>query len=156
MNESKVPVWIAFPKIPWGSIGWRMGPGEDYWHAWAAWFKAMTTSEREHYRNQWPEPEGWEDFYNFIATGELPGWFLEQRRKIAENAIPPQPGEDEIHGYHRVLWLLRSHFKRVSVERPTEDECIAEIHAAPDGTQWRLSAHVTKGGMHFKKLPHCS
>lgn len=35
MSELLSPVWITFPKIPWGSIGWRMGPGEDYWHSWA-------------------------------------------------------------------------------------------------------------------------
>ncbi len=146
------PVWIAHPKIPWGSLGWRMGPGEDYWHAWVPWFKGLKHTERETFKAQWPEPEGWTDFYAFIETGVLPGWFRDLQRKMAESAIPPQPGEEVIHGYHRVLWLLRHHFKRVSIDRTKEDESIAEIYEAPEGTLWRLSAHATRGGMHFTKL----
>lgn len=153
MTESLLPVWIAFPKIPWGSVGWRMGAGEDYWHRWATWFKGTSPSVREQYKASWPEPEGWEDFYSFIETGALPRWFQDRQAKIAEAAVPPQPGEEEIRGYHRVLWLLRQHFKRVRVDRARDDECIAEIYVAPDGTHWRLSAHVTQGGMHFTKLP---
>lgn len=58
MSETQKPVWVAFPKIPWGSIGWRMGPGEDYWHAWIAWFKAQSAEVRSSYKETWPEPEG--------------------------------------------------------------------------------------------------
>ncbi|SFQ34428.1 hypothetical protein SAMN03159339_6871 [Variovorax sp. 770b2] len=67
MSEPLSPVWITFPKIPWGSIGWRMGPGEDYWHSWAKWFKAASLQDRERYKTQWPEPEGWK-------AGRLEGW----------------------------------------------------------------------------------
>jgi hypothetical protein len=146
------PVWIAFPKIPWGSLGWRMGPGEDYWHSWVPWFKGLQQSERETYKIHWPEPEGWRDFYSFIETGSLPQWVREQQQKVTESAIPPQPGEVVIQGYHRVLWLIRHHFKRVRVDRTLDDESIAEIHEAPDGSLWRLSAHATRGGMHFTKV----
>lgn len=130
-----------------------MGGGEDYWHRWVTWFKGTSLSVREHYRASWPEPEGWEGFYSFIETGALPRWFQDGQAKMAEAAVPPQPGEEEIRGYHRVLWLLRQHFKRVRVDRARDDECIAEIYVAPDGTHWRLSAHVTQGGIHFTKLP---
>ena len=152
MTEPLLPVWIAFPKIPWGSVGWRMGAGEDYWHRWATWFKGTSPSARAQYKAAWPEPEGWEDFYSFIETDALPGWFQDRQAKIAEAAVPPQSGEQEIRGYHRVLWLLRQHFKRVRVDRTGDEECIAEIYVAPDGTHWRLSAHATQGGMHFTKL----
>lgn len=152
MSENLKPVWIAFPKIPWGSIGWRMGPGEDYWRLWVQWFNALCQGEREMYKNLWSEPEGWEDFYSFIETGALPRWIREQQQKVAEAELPPQPGEVEIRGYHRVLWLIRHHFKRLETDHMKEDECLAEVYAAPDGAKWRLSAHATQGGMRFKKL----
>lgn len=146
------PVWIAFPRIPWGSVGWRMGHGEDYWHAWAPWFNALAPDARDAYKSRWPEPEGWMGFYEFIETGKLPGWINEQQKKVAEAAIPPQPGETSIGGYHRVLWLIRQHFKRIRSDRTTEDESIAEIYEAPDGQLWRLSSHATRGGMQLTKF----
>lgn len=153
MSKHMQPVWIAFPTIPWGSIGWRMGPGEDYWHSWVPWFKSLVQAEREGYKAQWLEPEGWEDFYAFVETGKSPGWMRERQQKVAESAIPPAPGEAEIHGYHRVLWLIRQHFKRVKVDQKGEDESIAEIYEAPDGSLWRLSGHATRGGLHFTRMP---
>ena len=58
------PPWKAFPHItsPY-SIGWRMGPGEDYMHAFQAWYECATYEERSSYKQLWPEP------YNFK------GWF---------------------------------------------------------------------------------
>ncbi len=57
------PPWKAFPHItnPY-SIGWRMGPGEDYMHAFQLWYECATHEERSSYKQQWPEPkkfEGW-------------------------------------------------------------------------------------------------
>jgi hypothetical protein len=147
MSEPMQPVWIAFPRIPWGSIGWRMGAGEDYWHAWAPWFRSLPEAERDAYKSEWPEPDGWKDFYSFIETGKLPGWFLERQQKIADAAIPPTPDEDVIEDYHRVLWLIRQHLKRVGADQPLPEESIAEVYQGPDGTLWRLSSHATRGGM---------
>lgn len=126
-----------------------MGHGEDYWHAWVPWFKALASEHRHAYKERWQEPEGWKGFYAFIETGERPAWIVEQQQKVAEAAIPPQHGETSISGYHRVLWLMRQHFKRVRADRATDDESIAEIYEAPDGRLWRLSSHATLGGMQF-------
>ena len=112
------PLWIAFPRIRWGSIGWRMGAGEDYWHAWTAWFRSLHQAERDAYKAQWREPDGWNDFYSFIETGELPRWYLERQQKIADAAIPPASEEDVIEGYDRVLWLIRHYLTRVGADRP--------------------------------------
>lgn len=152
MSEQLRPVWDAFPKIPWGSIGWRMGAGEDYWHAWTAWFKEQSNETRASYKLTWPEPEGWSGFYAFVETGAVPPWVVAQQRLVAEAAIPPTPGESVIAGYHRVLWLIRHHFERIGVGRPREDESIAELYVAPDGSKWRLSASLTHGGMHLTRL----
>lgn len=152
MSETQRPVWVTFPKIPWGSIGWRMGAGEDYWHAWVSWFKAQPVEARESYKEAWPEPEGWKSFYAFIETGAVPPWVSEQQCLVAEAAIPPTPEESVITGYHRMLWLIRHHFKRVRIDTLREDESLAEIHVAPDGSEWRLSASATRGGMHFTRV----
>lgn len=87
------PVWIAFSRIPLGSIGWRMGAGEDYWHAWIPWIRSLPEAERDAYKFRWPEPDGWRDFYSFIETGKLPGWFLERQQKIAGAVTPPNSGQ---------------------------------------------------------------
>jgi len=146
------PLWIAFPRIRWGSIGWRMGAGEDYWHAWTAWFRSLHQAERDAYKAQWREPDGWNDFYSFIETGELPRWYLERQQKIADAAIPPASEEDVIEGYDRVLWLIRHYLTRVGADRPLPEESIAEIYRGPDGEQWRLSSHATRGGMRLFRL----
>lgn len=152
MSEVKKPVWIAFPLIPWGSIGWRMGAGEDYWHAWLAWFNGLSAEERAAYQQTWPEPEMWQGFYAFVESGTLPPWFLQQRCLIVEAAIPPTPDENVITGYHRVLWLIRHHFTRVRHDECGEDESIAEVYVAPDGVEWRLSASATQGGLHLTRV----
>jgi hypothetical protein len=151
MNDERKPVWAAFPKIPWGSIGWRMGPGEDYWHAWVPWFKEQSVEARASFKGKWPEPEGWEGFYAFVETGAKPPWLLERQARSAAAAIPPAPDETEITEYHRILWLIRQHMKSAGHEHPGEDEALVELFAAPDGSRWRLSAAL-KGGMLLKRL----
>jgi len=58
-----LPPWVVFPDIERYSIGWRMGSGEDYWHAFAEWYSSLTATDWSHYRASYPAPEGWEDFY---------------------------------------------------------------------------------------------
>jgi hypothetical protein len=57
------PPWIAFPMIPFGSIGWRMGDGEDYWKRFDAWYRQLQPVHRDRYAAEHPEPEGWSGFY---------------------------------------------------------------------------------------------
>ena len=57
------PPWSAFPRIPFGSIGWRMGPGEDYWVAFSRYYERKTPEHRKRYAAENPEPSGWEGFY---------------------------------------------------------------------------------------------
>lgn len=151
MSDEQKPVWVAFPRIPWGSIGWRMGPGEDYWHAWVPWFKEQSPEVRASYKRNWPEPQGWEGFYAFVETGAKPPWLLERQRLSAAAAVPPTADETEITEYHRIIWLIRQHMKRLGVDARREDEEVAELYAAPDGSQWRLSA-AKKGGMSLHRL----
>jgi 5-methylcytosine-specific restriction endonuclease McrA len=63
------PVWVAFPTIPWRSIGWRMGYGEGYWIEWKLWYCALGSEARAAYKQQWPEPDAWQGFYSGIEAG---------------------------------------------------------------------------------------
>jgi len=147
MSEPMQSVWIAFSRIPWGSFGWRMRACEDNWHAWVPWFRSLPEAEREAYKSEWSEPDGWKDCDFFIETGELLGWFLERQQTITDAAILPTLDENVINNYHRALWLIRQHFKRVGADRPLAEESIAELYRAPDGVHWRFSSHATLGGM---------
>jgi len=57
------PPWIAHPNIPAGSIGWRMGVGEDYLWDFNEWFARKHDDAKRHYANENPAPVGWEQFY---------------------------------------------------------------------------------------------
>ncbi len=63
------PPWLAFPHIGLGSIGWRMGAGEDYWHVFADWYNGLDAAGKIAMRDNYPEPveviEGhpWTGFY---------------------------------------------------------------------------------------------
>jgi hypothetical protein len=75
------PPWIKFPDIKWGSIGWKMAPGETYWLAWGRWYDELTDQQKIDYKNQWVEPEGWGGFFCFIEHGVLPDWIIERTEK---------------------------------------------------------------------------
>ncbi|WP_157956543.1 hypothetical protein [Dyella sp. C11] len=151
MSSERKPVWVAFPTIPWGSMGWRMGHGEDYWHAWVPWFKGLSVDVREQYKLTWPEPEGWQGFYEFIEAGKNPPWFLERQRRFAEAAIPPAANEAVISDYYRIIWLVRQHMKRSGSDQLKPEEAFAEFYQAPDGSRWRVSAQL-KGGMSMHRV----
>ena len=55
--------WDVYPEIPCGSIGWRMGPGEDVFSDWITWLRGLAANQREEYRKQHPEPESWVGTY---------------------------------------------------------------------------------------------
>ncbi len=64
-----IPPWQMFPTIPLGSIGWRMGAGEDYWIAFTAWFDRNDRAEQLRYAVENPEPTGWDGFYRRRGCG---------------------------------------------------------------------------------------
>ena len=68
-----LPPWEVFPDIERYSIGWRMGSGEDYWHAFAEWYSSLSATEWSNYRATYLAPEGWEDFYEIRESGKTSG-----------------------------------------------------------------------------------
>ncbi|WP_416832050.1 MAG: class I SAM-dependent methyltransferase [Erythrobacter sp.] len=50
------PPWVYAPDIPRGSIGWRMGHGEDYWHVFFDWLRSLPPEDQERVKAKYPEP----------------------------------------------------------------------------------------------------
>jgi len=47
-----------------GSIGWRMGYGEDYQLTFNDWYTALSNDEQTAYQNMFPTPATWRGYYN--------------------------------------------------------------------------------------------
>jgi hypothetical protein len=58
-----IPPWKAHPDIQAGSIGWRMGTGEEYMIEFGQWFGRKHGDAKRRYADEYPEPDGWEGFY---------------------------------------------------------------------------------------------
>ena len=58
-----LPPWKKYPQIPRGSIGWRMGYGEDYASEFYKWFKELSNEAVAAFAMDNPEPEDWGDYY---------------------------------------------------------------------------------------------
>jgi hypothetical protein len=58
------PLWLKYPHIERGRIGWRMGGGEDYLHKFMRWFSSLTAEEQKKYQAMFPEPRTWLGWYS--------------------------------------------------------------------------------------------
>ena len=67
-HEELLPPWKKYPQIPLGSLGWRMGFGEEYWIAWQKWYAELSPPPRSQYQTAFPEPPGWSGFYGRAAS----------------------------------------------------------------------------------------
>lgn len=50
------PLWLKYPNIPQGSIGWRMGYGESYAAKFYGWYDALNQDQKVKYNQKFPEP----------------------------------------------------------------------------------------------------
>ena len=64
------PPWKAFPDIGLGSIGWRMGDGEDYWHIFHEWFVTLPEDMKSAFKAKYPEPSEVEHGYPWTGFYE--------------------------------------------------------------------------------------
>lgn len=60
------PPWQVF-LYPWGSMGYRMGRGEEYWHEFTGWFRSLIPEARAVFAAANPEPDDWKYFYEYIC-----------------------------------------------------------------------------------------
>jgi len=58
-NLLMAPLWLMYPNIPDGSIGWRMGYGESYAMDFYLWFDKLEEDDKKTYREMFPEPKIW-------------------------------------------------------------------------------------------------
>jgi ribA/ribD-fused uncharacterized protein len=59
-NQLMAPLWLMYPNIPNGSIGWRMGYGEEYAMDFYSWFDNLKEDEKKNYMEMFPKPKTWE------------------------------------------------------------------------------------------------
>ena len=62
------PPWKEFPKLERGSLGWRMGPGEDYMIGFRGWFSDLDEKSKSYYSFMHPEPNDWLGFYKDLNS----------------------------------------------------------------------------------------
>ncbi|MBN1067820.1 DUF1768 domain-containing protein [Clostridium botulinum] len=60
MNKLMAPLWIKYPNIPNGSIGWRMGYGESYSEKFYRWFSKLSEEKKNQYNELFEKPKMWE------------------------------------------------------------------------------------------------
>jgi hypothetical protein len=153
MKTPMNPVWNEFPDIPWGSAGWRMGWGEDYMRRWAKWYISLAESERQGYKNGWPEPQEWEGFYAFMELGTTPPWVLEEQRKTDAAGGPPRPEETAITERYRAKWMLTKYLRHVRTLHGSSDEYYDRtLFEAPNGEEW-LCYFLKPAGVRLVRKP---
>lgn len=54
------PLWLMYPNIPEGSIGWRMGYGENYAGKFWEWYYSLPEQEKKEFNRKFPKPICWE------------------------------------------------------------------------------------------------
>src|SRR6267142_1065903 len=132
------PPWKEFPHIPCGSVGWRMGPGEDFWHLWTRWYSSLSLEERAEYKAKWPEPTDWMGFYGFHESGARPPWALERDEKVKAAGRPPLPNEEKITERYHFLWMMRHYLKKVGPAKMPAGAEWAALYVAPNGDKWTV------------------
>jgi hypothetical protein len=59
VTDELLPMWAVYPDIRYPSMGWNMGPGEDYKQKFWTWFNTLTDEQAGDYARRYPEPENW-------------------------------------------------------------------------------------------------
>ena len=57
------PLWMMYPHIGLGSLGWRMGNGEVYAEKHYIWYRSLSESEQKKYQEMFPPPKPWRGYY---------------------------------------------------------------------------------------------
>ncbi len=64
LHSFKLPLWIQAPDIERGSIGWRMGAGEDIAWEFFLWWRGLSSESKKKYTDMYPEPAEWAGWYD--------------------------------------------------------------------------------------------
>ena len=60
------PPWVIHPGYERASMGWRMGNGEDFMVSFRTWFSRLSQDQQHRFERDFPEPKGWNGFYNSV------------------------------------------------------------------------------------------
>jgi hypothetical protein len=63
---------MKHPHIPGGSVGWRMGDGEDYYNEFYRWFSTLPAADQDAFARVNPPPSEWRNLYETIKADP---WF---------------------------------------------------------------------------------
>lgn len=64
IKNPMAPLWIKYPYIECGSIGWRWGSGEAYKFEFFEWYDSLSENDKKKYRELFPIPKMWDDIYS--------------------------------------------------------------------------------------------
>jgi len=65
IDKPMPPLWIKYPHIPQGSIGWRREYGESYGMEFSDWFNKLSENDKLKYQKMFPCPKTWKNYYNY-------------------------------------------------------------------------------------------
>ena len=69
-GEEPAPCWAAFPDLPLGDLGWRMGAGEEHALLVRVWVEALSETERLRWLCRHPPaPAEWEEVAVSLLIG---------------------------------------------------------------------------------------
>lgn len=128
MNPEQImaPLWLMYPQIPQGSIGWRMGYGESYGSAFHVWFSSLTREEKEEYQKKFPKPICWDLLeYNIQRHGNFwtYKWHSDKGPAYSAAAI----AEEQAAGIEReTVYFWGHHSRRETVG----GECLSQWYKA--------------------------
>ena len=62
-----LPPWSKYPDIPLGSLGWRMGEGEEYWYGFVDWYSELSEESKIIYMAQHLKLIIWKVFWSYVS-----------------------------------------------------------------------------------------
>lgn len=80
-NKLMAPLWLMYPHIQNGSIGWRMGYGEGYAIDFYSWFNNLKEDEKKKYEEMFPKPKRWEIDHNIYRHNNYSTYFWQEDGK---------------------------------------------------------------------------
>lgn len=75
INNPMPPEWMMYPHIPLGSIGWRMGYGEEYSIEHYDWFNSLNKENQKKYNEMFPKPAIWNQDNSYFRHNDYFGYF---------------------------------------------------------------------------------
>lgn len=78
MSDDFLPPWLKYKELKFGSMGWRMGYGEEYWTKFSKWFSSLNLNDVKIYIKKFPEPPEWSGFYRNKLKHQFPNEDIEQ------------------------------------------------------------------------------